>query len=139
MHRRLVTFAASIALAACAVSSASAAPLPRIVSMNVCTDQVLLTLADPDLLDRWLVQNPLPTIPYLANLYRRLSQEAIDDPDYAVGFSYFMDKELTPTKLALIWQYSILPYLAEYHVEQRARVKNWEWDSDFMREIRRET
>ncbi|MBK9229698.1 MAG: AAA family ATPase [Anaerolineae bacterium] len=96
-------------------------------------------MADPDLLDRWLVQNPLPTIPYLANLYRRLSQEAIDDPDYAVGFSYFMDKELTPTKLALIWQYSILPYLAEYHVEQRARVKNWEWDSDFMREIRRET
>jgi iron complex transport system substrate-binding protein len=31
-----------------AVSSASAAPLPRIVSMNVCTDQVLLTLADPE-------------------------------------------------------------------------------------------
>ncbi|MDO8397030.1 MAG: ABC transporter substrate-binding protein [Bradyrhizobium sp.] len=48
MYRRLVTFAASIALAGCAVSSASAAPLPRIVSMNVCTDQVLLTLADPE-------------------------------------------------------------------------------------------
>lgn len=30
------------------VSPASAAPLPRIVSMNVCTDQVLLTLADPE-------------------------------------------------------------------------------------------
>jgi iron complex transport system substrate-binding protein len=48
MRWQLVTFAASIALAACAVSSASAAPLPRIVSMNVCTDQVLLTLADPE-------------------------------------------------------------------------------------------
>jgi len=48
MRGRLVTFAASIALAACAMSSALAAPLPRIVSMNVCTDQVLLTLADPD-------------------------------------------------------------------------------------------
>lgn len=35
-------------LAACAVLPASAAPLPRIVSMNVCTDQVLLTLADPE-------------------------------------------------------------------------------------------
>ena len=46
--RRLLTFAASIALASCSVSSASAAPLPRIVSMNVCTDQVLLTLADPE-------------------------------------------------------------------------------------------
>jgi iron complex transport system substrate-binding protein len=48
MRGRLLTFAASIALTACAVSSASAAPLPRIVSMNVCTDQVLLTLADPE-------------------------------------------------------------------------------------------
>ena len=38
-------------------------------------------MADPDLLDRWLVQNPLPTIPYLANLYRRLRQQAIDVPD----------------------------------------------------------
>ena len=49
MRRRLVTFAASIvlvALASCGVSSAT--PLPRIVSMNVCTDQVLLTLADPE-------------------------------------------------------------------------------------------
>ena len=50
MRRRLLAFAASIALANCSVSPApaSAAPLPRIVSMNVCTDQVLLTLADPE-------------------------------------------------------------------------------------------
>ena len=94
--------------------------------------------ADPDLLERWLAQHSVP-VPYLAKLYRRLSQEAIDDPDYAVGVSYFMDPELTETKLARIWQYSILPYLAEYHVEQRARVKNWEWESDFMRGIRGET
>ena len=93
--------------------------------------------ADPDLLERWLAQHPLP-IPYLANLYRRLSQEAIDDPDYAVGVSYFMDPDLTEAKLARIWQYSILPYLAEYYVEQRARVKNWEWESDFIRGIRGE-
>jgi iron complex transport system substrate-binding protein len=48
MRRRFVIFAASIALTVCAASSVSAAPLPRIVSMNVCTDQVLLTLADPE-------------------------------------------------------------------------------------------
>ena len=51
MRRRLASLAASIALAplaTCAVLPASAAPLPRIVSMNVCTDQVLLTLADPE-------------------------------------------------------------------------------------------
>ena len=48
--RRLASFAASIAVAAlatCGVSPASAAG-PRIVSMNVCADQVLLTLADPE-------------------------------------------------------------------------------------------
>jgi len=51
MRRRLAPFAASIAaaaLATCGVSPGSAAGLPRIVSMNVCTDQVLLTLADPE-------------------------------------------------------------------------------------------
>ena len=64
--------------------------------------------ADPDLLERWLAEHPVP-IPYLAKLYRRLSQEAIDDPAYAVGVSYFMDPELTETKLARIWRYSIFP------------------------------
>lgn len=54
MKGRLATFAASIAVAALAMcggaslAPVSAAALPRIVSMNVCTDQVLLTLADPD-------------------------------------------------------------------------------------------
>ena len=51
MRRRLASLAASIALAplaTCAALPAAAAPLPRIVSMNVCTDQVLLTLADPE-------------------------------------------------------------------------------------------
>jgi len=51
MRRRLASLAASIALAPLAIFAvlpASAAPLPRIVSMNVCTDQVLLTLADPE-------------------------------------------------------------------------------------------
>jgi iron complex transport system substrate-binding protein len=48
--RRLASFAASIAVAtfaSCGVPPASAAG-PRIVSMNVCADQVLLTLADPE-------------------------------------------------------------------------------------------
>ncbi len=45
--------------------------------------------ADPDLFDRWLDSNP-PSVPYLGELYRRLSQEAIDDPHFAVGPSYFM-------------------------------------------------
>lgn len=52
MRPRFRCFVASIAaaLAICGgwFAPVSAAALPRIVSMNVCTDQVLLTLADPD-------------------------------------------------------------------------------------------
>jgi MoxR-like ATPase len=92
--------------------------------------------ADPDLLERWLVDHPVTAVPYLANLYRRLSQEAIDDPAYAVGVSYFMDPNLTEAKLARIWRRSIVPYLAEYHVEQQAKVRKWDWEGDLMHSIR---
>ena len=41
--------AASVAIAlAMPAGAARAAGLPRMVSMNVCTDQLLLTLADPE-------------------------------------------------------------------------------------------
>jgi 5-methylcytosine-specific restriction protein B len=93
--------------------------------------------ANPDLLERWLADHPVP-IPYLAKLYRRLSEEAIDDPDYAVGPSYFMDPNLTEEKLERIWRYSIVPYLAEYFVEQKARLDRWRWDGDLPRRIRGE-
>ena len=51
MRRRLASVPAAVALAAlvsCGASSAFAAGLPRIVSMNVCADQALLKLADPE-------------------------------------------------------------------------------------------
>ena len=52
MISRLALSFASIAVAAAAVfggiSSVSAVGLPRIVSMNVCTDQLVLALADPE-------------------------------------------------------------------------------------------
>ena len=47
MRRRLAFLLAMMALASSA-SAASAANLPRLVSMNVCTDQLVLTLADPE-------------------------------------------------------------------------------------------
>src|SRR3978361_2239516 len=43
--RFLSQLIAAVVLAVCA--PALAADLPRIVSMNVCTDQLLITLADP--------------------------------------------------------------------------------------------
>ncbi|HMM89499.1 MAG TPA: ABC transporter substrate-binding protein [Bradyrhizobium sp.] len=45
--RRLALFAAMIALVP-AGATVSAANLPRLVSMNVCTDQLVLKLADPE-------------------------------------------------------------------------------------------
>jgi iron complex transport system substrate-binding protein len=49
MRGRLASIALAVLAMGCAsLAPASAAPLPRIVSMNVCTDQVLLTLADPE-------------------------------------------------------------------------------------------
>src|ERR1700688_2966562 len=51
MCGRFRLFSRSIVVAVLAMVGASspalAAPLPRIVSMNVCTDQLLLPLADP--------------------------------------------------------------------------------------------
>ena len=47
MQRRLAFLVAMIALALPG-STALAANLPRLVSMNVCADQLLLTLADPE-------------------------------------------------------------------------------------------
>ena len=47
MRRRLASLGAAIALAISGGAS-SAANLPRVVSMNVCSDQLLLTLADPE-------------------------------------------------------------------------------------------
>ncbi|WP_426531308.1 ABC transporter substrate-binding protein [Bradyrhizobium sp. McL0615] len=47
MRRRLAFWAAMMVLALPG-SGASAANLPRLVSMNVCTDQLVLALADPE-------------------------------------------------------------------------------------------
>jgi 5-methylcytosine-specific restriction protein B len=64
------------------------------------------------------------------------SEEAIDDPHFAVGPSYFMRANLHEEKLKRIWNRSILPYLKEYYFDQPAKAKRWEWDSEFMQQIR---
>src|SRR5690606_30911245 len=56
--------------------------------------------ADPDLFDRWLIGHPSP-VPYLGALYRRLAAEAIDDPNFAIGPSYFM-RDLDEAGLARV-------------------------------------
>jgi 5-methylcytosine-specific restriction protein B len=75
-------------------------------------------------------------VPYLPELYRQLSQQAIDDPNFAIGPSYFMDRTLTETRLAQIWRRSIIPYLEEYYFEQEDAVAPWRWESARMRAVR---
>ncbi|KAA3663539.1 MAG: AAA family ATPase [Chloroflexi bacterium] len=91
--------------------------------------------ANPDLLDRWLEKNQ-ESISYLSSLYRKLTEESIDDPAFQIGPSYFMRPGLTESQLRGIWQRSIVPYLAEYYVENPSRVERWHWDSSDVMAIR---
>ncbi len=45
--------------------------------------------ADPTLLERWLAAHPVEPA-YLLDLYRRLAEQAIDDPAFRIGPSHFM-------------------------------------------------
>ena len=73
MRRRRALLVAIMALALPG-STASAANLPRLVSMNVCTDQLLLTLADPEQIlglsrfsrDGWQSQADISRYPVLS-------------------------------------------------------------------------
>lgn len=91
--------------------------------------------ADPDLFDRWLVANPSP-LSRLGELYRRLTDEAIDDPDYAIGPSLFMRPGLDEDGLRRVWAWSVMPYLQEYYFDQQPKADLWAWDGDLLRDIR---
>lgn len=91
--------------------------------------------ADPDLFARWLASNPVEPA-YLEPLYRRLATEAIDDPNFAIGPSYFMQRDLTEGKLERIWRYSIEPYLSEYYIDQPEKAAVWRWDGDIVKGLR---
>ncbi|MBK7916848.1 MAG: AAA family ATPase [Chloroflexi bacterium] len=91
--------------------------------------------ADPDLFARWLDRNP-NEITYLKELYAELTAHAIDDPNFQIGHSYFMDAEMTKEKLARIWRYSIEPSLEEYYMGQQQKADLWRWDGERVKRIR---
>ncbi|MEZ4660022.1 MAG: AAA family ATPase [Caldilineaceae bacterium] len=64
----------------------------------------------------------------VAPLIRRLEQinRAIEDPNYAVGISYFLRPTLAD-EIADIWQTEIEPYLEEYFFDQPERVEAFRW------------
>lgn len=93
--------------------------------------------ANPDLFDRWLGANPSP-LPWLGDLYRRLTAEAIDDEAYHIGPSVFMRSGMKIADVERAWLYSVMPYLQEYYIDQQPQADRWAWDGSLLREIRGE-
>lgn len=63
----------------------------------------------------------------LANVLRE-NNEAIGNPDFALGISFFLDDHLEE-KLMHVWQTEIEPYLDEYFFDQRERVEPFRWEA----------
>jgi 5-methylcytosine-specific restriction protein B len=63
----------------------------------------------------------------LISVVRRLNDE-IDDPNYALGISYFLRDDLS-VALPDIWRTEIEPYIEEYFFDQPAKVAAFRWDA----------
>ena len=66
--------------------------------------------------------NPQPLIHVLADL-----NQAIGDPHYALGLSYFMRPNLA-AELPAIWRMEIEPYLEEYFFNRPDQLAAWRWE-----------
>lgn len=80
-----------------------------------------------DILTTYLKNNNLPS-DSLIDVLRQIN-EAIEDPNYELGISFFMNdnshlKELLPS----IWKSEIEPYLEEFFYDQPSKVQSFRWD-----------
>lgn len=82
---------------------------------------------DRDILKRWIESNDIE-VPYLLDMFDAVNN-AIDDQDYRIGFSYFMKPGMAETDLKRVWRYSIEPYLEEYFFDNRAKVEELRWNA----------
>jgi 5-methylcytosine-specific restriction endonuclease McrBC GTP-binding regulatory subunit McrB len=79
-----------------------------------------------DLLRRWLTVHH-PAMTWVADVLDR-ANEVLGDPNVAIGPSHFLRKDLTDEWVALIWEHSVLPYLAEHFIGDDMRVKEFQLD-----------
>ena len=63
----------------------------------------------------------------LITILKRVN-EAIGDPHYHIGHSFFLHKQLR-TNCADIWQMEIEPYLEEYFFNQPDQVERFRWSA----------
>lgn len=75
------------------------------------------------LLRRWLTKN-VSEMTWVADIVDVVNREL--DRHGAIGPSHFMKPDLDDEKLALIWKYSVLPYLEEVYYGQEERLTEFE-------------
>ena len=91
--------------------------------------------ADAALFARWLAANP-SSLPWLGQLYRALTDEAIPEPAFRIGPSAFMKPGLDEAAVARVWRREVMPYLQEYYFDQPHSAQQWAWDGERLRQIR---
>ena len=87
--------------------------------------------ATPGVLRRWLNEKA-PGMQHLADMLDWVNSE-IGDPNFAVGFSYFMRPVLDDGVARQVWNASILPALREYYFDDLERARRFAFDSVLQR------
>jgi hypothetical protein len=82
---------------------------------------------DPMLLDRYHERNETGFDTTGLNTLLRRVNNAIGDPHFHVGVSFFMDRELDKN-IEAIWKLEIEPYLDEYFFNRKEDLKKFRWD-----------
>jgi MoxR-like ATPase len=76
------------------------------------------------LLRRWL-EDVHPSFLWVADLLDRVNT-LLNDPDVAIGPSHFLRKDLSEEWVELIWEHSIIPYLAEHFLGEESRLEEFD-------------
>ena len=80
------------------------------------------------LLERWLSKNNSDLL-WVADIVDR-ANELLDDRNVAIGPSHFMDPRLVDDRwVGLIWEHSVLPYIAEQLVGEEHRLADFQLDA----------
>ena len=82
--------------------------------------------SDVNILRRWLATNR-PSMLQVADLLAWVNRQ-IDDPDFAIGFSYFMREDLDDEILERVWAHSVLPTLSEFFFDDTHRRESFTLD-----------
>lgn len=78
------------------------------------------------LLTEWLARHK-PEMPWVAEVLHR-ANEKLDRPHAAIGPSHFMHSYLDDEWVGMIWEHSVLPYIAEQYFGEEDRLEEFALD-----------